>query len=1141
MKKSFSHKKIQKKNRGVAVIFTLGILGLLTVMALGFASTALLNRKIADNTSSQDYARHIAKNIALARAKNAVMRNAVISNYYYSEPISGQSNAQDFLYKMDTVLDGVELYRVTNNASTPSYLTNTARWQYVTDPNDNNRILGRYAYAVVPVSGHLDPVGNRGQRQTSGPERDGFSEKEIGVFSMCSGETGLNKNAVDAGVAGTKFRTFKEFVAAFKDLDSDKRKNLLTNGYRIQLGSSPEAFWIDTKQDGKKSKDELYLRFNMPTSSADWNKISVEELIGEKKRNPATDELESLVVSDDIIKYTGSKKSITFIPWLKYWNHSVGSSWTADLMKKQIAANIIQYNRPGPDNESPSKTISDKMGDSDDWLDDDDPPAYAGIGRHPMLNEIGFSIRVKAEVERDPTPIATDPYTFKYTAKYIITVDNGVELINPFSQTPSFKCHVKFSDAQEINIKLRAFKDDLTSATIGSDSDLIKLFYEKETTGFWIFGETSLKLLNLKIKGNQASRQLQKITDSFLNSWLGNRNTEPDDAGTPNNIKDGGWTNFEFAREFPETDWSSAGYTKAANFWNQQTKTVIFNDFTIASSSDEDYSGKIKRLMRLYQARIKFGNTVLYFGEDATIPNQRDFAKLSDTSEIKLKDCSWNDLWNDTEGGQDISTKAWLGMISVEAKDPLVNHYVTDWTKCETTYDGVWDEDDPQDKIEKKYPGTVFDKSNGSPGDDAYHLNSAAKASGSPVALLKDKEMKADGSGFEDVNLESATDPACSNSSRLSSSYIRHAPMKSFWELGFISRAEAFKTLNLGRVRVFEPGTAYDARGGGTFEQGDANILDQIKFSDTTDQKDVQGKIDINARYHKVFEWVFNQDVATSAGTTVSWYTNLISPQKKSELDGVTVDPYDATTIAGTTQNVVCDNSSSSCLTARHSDSCTVSCLAHLLMERSMILPFRNRSDMLLDPDSTVSDFTKIPGYSDLSSDAQTKLKTIQRKLRRYLLNPKNESTDNAKSKLVREQYATRFMNLFKADDNDEHVYIIVLAQSIKDVGGSPVLVDWNGDGEYSSSALTIPSSDNAKMKKFLRTGYIRKKLDGSADYEKIGSVASVNETITSPLPAVGTYDHGADKITGETKLIVEMAKDANTGKWKMAGYRYVE
>ena len=166
MKKSFSSTKIQKKNRGVAVIFTLGILGLLTVMALGFASTALLNRKIADNTSSAEYARHIAKNIALARAQWVVKSNLIADSAYSSGPVSGESTAEDFLHKMDTVLNDVELYRVTNDTGTIAIQPGTARWQYVKDTD--GKILGRYAYAIVPVSGHLDPVGNRGQTSLAG-------------------------------------------------------------------------------------------------------------------------------------------------------------------------------------------------------------------------------------------------------------------------------------------------------------------------------------------------------------------------------------------------------------------------------------------------------------------------------------------------------------------------------------------------------------------------------------------------------------------------------------------------------------------------------------------------------------------------------------------------------------------------------------------------------------------------------------------------------------------------------------------------------------------------------------------------------------------------------------------------------------
>jgi len=71
MKKNLSTvSKKGKKQHGVAVIFSLGILGLLTVMALGFASTALLNNSLSKNVMNIAYARSLAKNLALIRISN---------------------------------------------------------------------------------------------------------------------------------------------------------------------------------------------------------------------------------------------------------------------------------------------------------------------------------------------------------------------------------------------------------------------------------------------------------------------------------------------------------------------------------------------------------------------------------------------------------------------------------------------------------------------------------------------------------------------------------------------------------------------------------------------------------------------------------------------------------------------------------------------------------------------------------------------------------------------------------------------------------------------------------------------------------------------------------------------------------------
>ena len=1077
MKKYISIRS-RKKTRGVAVIFTLGILGLLTVMALGFASTALLNRKIADNTSSAEYARHIAKNIAFARARSVVLNNFIANSAYNSGPTSGVSD-EDFLHKMDTVLDGVELYRITNDSGTIQ--PGTARWQYVYGPEQNPvshkyPIIGRYAFAIVPVTGRLDPAGNTGSTSVSG--RYGFSEKELGFYNLVS-DPKLATDAVSAG--GVRLRTFKEFVSAFSNLSADSKKNLLNANYRIQLDSTPEAFWIDVNDDGKKTEDELYLRFNMPTTDSDWNDMTVEKLIGEEGGSDA----------DADIKYptdsASTKTSIPFIPWLKYWEHEVNSEWTNDIVRKQIAANIIQYNRPKPNaldsGGDPIPTVSDQSGD---WLTND-APKYAGIGRHPMLNEIGFSVTVKGDVTSENIGTPEEP-NYKYTPRYEITVESGAELIcpffNPASSSDINKAFVKF--AGEIIIKLRKFKSQSDINSITSFSDALDEIVTDAATEPWTFSTKTA---------------ISKLTD----------------GGTPA-VDGGSWASVDLNIEIPANSdhWnSSPAYTKAGTFWNLKTQqTVTLPPFTLPVSSGlsgTDQSAKIKEWLDLQHVDYKPGKTVLLYGDaptdmtDTRYPKfQRDFANLPDKAETST---------------QKVGKKKWIYFVSYEAKDPLVNHYSSDWTPKTFTleYPTSGSAEEIAKEVNKAYPGTVFDEEGGTV--DNNHKNSTVSAT-----LLTDNENGAS------VTLESATDPAWTSEKRLSSSYIRHAPMKSFWELGFISRAEAFKTLNLARTRVFAPGTDYKNRGGGTFAQGDANILDQIKFSDPTDRKYARGKINLNARYHKVFEWLFNKDQVTAEGTAVNWYHNLIT--------GTASDPFETLApFTGDTRKVVCENEN--CLSVQHSASCSVNdCLAHLLMERSRILPFSNRSDLLLDPKA--ENFDKIPGYDNLSSTAQSTLEAIQQKIRNYLLDPFHQTpdSDDAKSKLVREEYATRFMNLLSAEENDlEHVYIIVLAQAIKDIGGAPALVDWDGDGEYKSSgSVSLSGSAN-----FLKTGFVRRKLGGT-DYETIttstGTAPDLTETKTTT--EVGTYDYGADKITGETKLIVEMRRDG-VGKWKVIGYRYVE
>lgn len=73
----------------------------------------------------------------------------------------------------------------------------------------------------------------------------------------------------------------------------------------------------------------------------------------------------------------------------------------------------------------------------------------------------------------------------------------------------------------------------------------------------------------------------------------------------------------------------------------------------------------------------------------------------------------------------------------------------------------------------------------------------------------------------------------------VSTCFIRNAPMQSPWELGCIHRGGVWETINL---KAFN--TASGVTGGGSYANGDANILDQVKMtSDTVNS----GKININS------------------------------------------------------------------------------------------------------------------------------------------------------------------------------------------------------------------------------------------------------------------------------------------------------
>ena len=124
------------------------------------------------------------------------------------------------------------------------------------------------------------------------------------------------------------------------------------------------------------------------------------------------------------------------------------------------------------------------------------------------------------------------------------------------------------------------------------------------------------------------------------------------------------------------------------------------------------------------------------------------------------------------------------------------------------------------------------------------------------------------------------------------------------------------------------------------------------------------------------------------------------------------------------------------------------------------------------------------------------------------------------------EQLIGRTIGLTTADTTPDSATVIVLAQSIKDMGGNAdVYPDWDENGSVSGNTGT----DKAKLK----AGYYSYAEDGSSITNP--GFFPVPSNISNKVTAkFGRYDNGADRITGETRLVGRLLYDRMQGRWKI-------
>lgn len=470
----------KKWQKGVALLFALGILGLLLVMALGFATNSIFDQMIATNTGNSSAAKTIAQS-GLERVRNMLQNYADsmsnltgganfktlgILGYSYSSDTTDftTSNPGWLTARSDMLADNRFFGTYTTWTAD---MTNYINWIYL---KADGKLTGRMSYIILNRA-DLDPaklvknnIDESYKTPLTEPEevRLGVEANEINLRTIDSsiGQADAQKfnYTSKAGVfPGNSWLDLSFLFDQFGLTDSTdpvtpapNLRNRFTRWFICNSQNSPEAFCIDINGDSKITSAEQFHRFNL--ARTDWGSaFNTKEKVYE---NILLDKATVDGVPDQPPK--GYINSVTEdgygIPWLALFGYKTDGTVDTTLgatfgnsaagviaRRRQIAANLVEYCS------SPitAATTHSAFSDQPDWFTT--PPTFTGNMKTPYINEIGGHVKVFSEIIDNPPS--------KYDISVTLTFKLYSEIINIYadawprlpSSTPASTLRLKVS------------------------------------------------------------------------------------------------------------------------------------------------------------------------------------------------------------------------------------------------------------------------------------------------------------------------------------------------------------------------------------------------------------------------------------------------------------------------------------------------------------------------------------------------------------------------------------------------------------------------------------------------------------------------------------------------------------------------
>lgn len=1095
-------KKDFRGQRGIALLFALGMLSLLLILGLAFVTNALVAQKVAQNNSSRSQAKMLAQS-AISRMTVSLM----YYNYAAANPTTG-FKIKDFseIYSYDrgtsdkqtnsvAWTDGLRgakslLMPADWSGKTMFESDLKGEWTYLHD--EEGKIIGRIAYQVLPnrsaslinLDHLLRGVYNYPEGETDQwipwNVRRGLDINELNMNTsqrLKDWETIRPANENDLAV--TEFDLFFQTYAGdyFAD-DGDGTPTKKQNWFKRwfvdgTIPAEPESYHYLRSSGTGNSRNAYYHRFNLGEMDDYDGTEPWYDRLKDQESDPAIEKnsdaaVEKLAGTSEEFRSTDKKTPLGIgIPFLKLIGNDAGSFDSQELLRRQIVANLNDF----MDEDSiPTSDVSASYGATTNWStvynqDKANWPKYTGNEKTPYINELAFGFKV-------------DPSLKKGAGDYA---------------------------SSDVIVNLKLDRAELIAELINIYEDLKNKAGEENQYDY----ELLAHLKSLKLQFKVTVNGTLTYTTGGTTPTTGTLNLK--DLVMDNTASPFEYTDQSVTLKFKEEDAASqpawnAGYLVYATELTAPTTSEIDFDFTSKFQSELTSQAPAGAMatsavidevkIEVLSGKFKLGGVTLMDVHDSDQSKHFgvDFVRWDDPADgLPETDAALTLFSNANVPGKGTSGNDWIAGSSLasvptgyryfylggmEAKDPRQNLNANNKSDSNETDWSLFSNIKLVD-FDNAKPSKVMSIEMPAPSD----MSADQKVKERLGAGLRNTDANpnskdaAGGTAFDSrYDVEFATDPAWRGSAddeHLSTAFIRNAPMESLWELGAIHRGSAWQTLNLTSAK--KPGSTTESVGaedmrqsmgwadsGTSYEGGDGGILEQVKMSDDAY---CMGKVDVNMLCESTSVNPEYSSWDDDVGKAIFYNLKL----------GHTFWNYLDKSLPDTGLTVISDDSASKAVP---------------YLKQSADRPFENRAQFL-DWTDGVSGGKFANGYGVVIESATY------------------ENWPDAK----REELVGKTINLLKADVSPSTaIQMVVVAQTVRDLMGPVVRFDYEGKSV---------TKDDCKYGVF-----------------DVKDTASTPEGLKDEPEKKFVY---FDEITGEVKAIVDLYRNPITQQIIIRQIEYVE